>query len=93
MIHCKSQEDLLSYRFRLTAERDLITSKTLAEHGEKAKKKKKHRVMLGGNEKVGLTRSNNRITCAGVKWHIRESISTGALEKHNVRVKVMMHLV
>lgn len=49
MISCRSQEDLLSYQFRSTAERDLITSKTLAEHGEKWKNP---RVTLGENEKV-----------------------------------------
>lgn len=37
MIACKSQEDLPSYQFRSTAARDLITSKTLAEHGARSK--------------------------------------------------------
>lgn len=31
------KENLLSYHFRLTAERDLITSKTFAEHRTKRK--------------------------------------------------------
>lgn len=70
MILCKSQEDLLSYQFHFTAERDLITSKTLAEHGGSGKKSPG--VMLGENEKVGLM--------PGVPWLIGEPVPTGTLK-------------
>lgn len=89
MISCKSQEDLLCYLFRLTAERDLITSKTLAIHGVKWKNP---RVMLGENEKVGLMLSNSHVICSKSRLaHHRIAFLRSFAA--NVKVKVMIHFV